>query len=695
MALRTPCPIYRAPENGRTAASRRQSRVRPQPGVFLPPSRSRPEQDARKGSNVWRSSAGLCLALLISTDSPKSTLVLSTSDARHLGRRTSGVRPALMRGIFNPGIHRPTPGLLPSSTQDMSSMPPPVPPGPLGSSTSITLTSPLPLTALLCVAHFLDTFSTAAFFSAVPSIAYSLLIREPTTTWLVSASQLSFGALLLLSARLCASYSPKHLFVFSLFAHGGIAVANGLLREPHLLPVFLALRGLAGLTAGLSVPAALQLATYLSPAPAFHRRALRAYTVSAALGNVAGLVLGAVFAQYAHWSWLFFFQAILALPAATIGYALLPRRRFTSDEPEPSSTTILEKSSIPADAETPPALDFFGVFLLLAALVLFLLGVTTGAPSLHARAWTGPAVLAPLLVALLLFSSLLFWERRLPAAQTLLPPPLVRNRAFVVLCIVGGLPLFWTTTVLFAFSTIWQDLYWSPMSCALHLLPLALVQSITLVIPPQYITSLRLPYTRLRLTTKRFLLLGQLLLVAGSALVPFADKPEYYWPFAFPGFVLGALGSASVMTNASAAVLRIAPTSHTGTAAALFASALHLGAALGLALATSLQSHVDRGDPGKWSFRGRKAAFWLLLGVAVCIVMLTAVGLKESDVPAETTETATTEREGDEDEKKEGLGLGAGGVGDSDVSVMQKEKETARRADAPTVEQIVATLISE
>lgn len=75
------------------------------------------------------------------------------------------------------------------------------------------------------------------------------------------------------------------------------------------------------------------------------------------------------------------------------------------------------------------------------------------------------------------------------------------------------------------------------------------MQSIALVIPPHYITSLRLPYTRLRLTTKKFLLLGEILLVAGSALVPFADKPEYYWPFAFPGFVLGALGSASVMTN--------------------------------------------------------------------------------------------------------------------------------------------------
>jgi hypothetical protein len=243
------------------------------------------------------------------------------------------------------------------------------------------------------------------------------------------------------------------------------------------------------------------------------------------------------------------------------------------------------------------------------------------------------------------------------------------------------------------------------------------------------------------------LLAGELLLVAGAALVPLADKPDYYWHFAFPGFVLGALGSAAVWTTArcvlflifsftpfppfllsfsiaqglkadaplphSAAVLRTAPPALAENAATLFTAALHLGAALGVALVTALQARVDRADAGPWRFRGRQAAFWALLAVAGAVFFVTAFALREGDgVEPEAGAAEGVRREGEEQEQEKGtgpgtgtgtgtgtglgLGLGAEAVGDSEVSIAALDKEKEReRAGAPTVEQIVAALISE
>jgi len=54
------------------------------------------------------------------------------------------------------------------------------------------------LLLLFCLSQFLDTFNTAALFSAIPAIATSTGLNNSQSVWLNSAYQLSFAALLLI-----------------------------------------------------------------------------------------------------------------------------------------------------------------------------------------------------------------------------------------------------------------------------------------------------------------------------------------------------------------------------------------------------------------------------------------------------------------------------------------------------------------
>jgi len=54
------------------------------------------------------------------------------------------------------------------------------------------------LLLLFCLSPFLDTFNSAALFSAIPVIATSTGLNNSQSVWLNSAYQLSFAALLLI-----------------------------------------------------------------------------------------------------------------------------------------------------------------------------------------------------------------------------------------------------------------------------------------------------------------------------------------------------------------------------------------------------------------------------------------------------------------------------------------------------------------
>jgi hypothetical protein len=79
------------------------------------------------------------------------------------------------------------------------------------------------------------------------------------------------------------------------------------------------------------------------------------------------------------------------------------------------------------------------------------------------------------------------------------------------------------------------------------------------------------------------------------------------------------------------AIFQTTPPELAGTVGAAFNSALQLGAALGEAAMTSIQTSVDDKNPGKMNgFAGRSAAFWFTLALVVVETVVVAVFYRPS-----------------------------------------------------------------
>ena len=68
------------------------------------------------------------------------------------------------------------------------------------------------LLTILCLAIFLDTFNNSSLFAAIPPIAQQLDIPDSQSVWLLSAYQLTFAVLLLVSGRVSDLYNPSQCF---------------------------------------------------------------------------------------------------------------------------------------------------------------------------------------------------------------------------------------------------------------------------------------------------------------------------------------------------------------------------------------------------------------------------------------------------------------------------------------------------
>ncbi|EPQ51292.1 MFS general substrate transporter, partial [Gloeophyllum trabeum ATCC 11539] len=110
------------------------------------------------------------------------------------------------------------------------------------------------LLAIFCFAQFLDTFNNSALFAAIPPISAALGISNSNSVWLLSAYQLTFAALLLISGRLSDLYNPKIVFIAGAAPMSFFALGAGFVRSQVPLIV---LRAFMGVGAALTVPSAL------------------------------------------------------------------------------------------------------------------------------------------------------------------------------------------------------------------------------------------------------------------------------------------------------------------------------------------------------------------------------------------------------------------------------------------------------
>ncbi|KAI0631643.1 MFS general substrate transporter [Trametes polyzona] len=443
------------------------------------------------------------------------------------------------------------------------------------------------LLLIFCLAQFLDAFNNSALFSAIPSLVISLDMSEAESTWIISAFQLTFASFLLISGRISDVYNPKIAFIGGVAVLGILSIGAGFVTNKIPLIV---LRALSGIAASMTIPSALTLLVNVFTEPTEQARAIGVFGGCGAVGNVLGLIIGAIFVQFASWKWVFWFVALVALPIAALCIVLIPA-------PEPQ----LESLSGPKEARWK-SLDMIGVSILTAALILFIFSITSGTTS----GWGSATVLAPLIISIVMVVGFFYYETKIPADKAAIPPRTWFLPNFAVLFGTALLPYFWWVTVFTLYTTLWQDIWhWSVISTAVHMIPIGVLAfamsftgSLSRVINPKWI-----------------ILTGEGMCIIATVLLAFADGPERYWPFIFPAFVLGSAGAMLTYTHTNIAIFRTSPASMAGTVGAIFNGALQLGSAVGISAVGSIETSVEATHGGAQSYAGRAASFWFLLAI--------------------------------------------------------------------------------
>ncbi|KAG8766136.1 hypothetical protein FRC16_007762, partial [Serendipita sp. 398] len=414
------------------------------------------------------------------------------------------------------------------------------------------------LLSMFTFAEFLDAFNNSALFPAIPIITADLGFKVSETVWIISAYQLTFAAFLLVSGRISDVYTPKPAFIAGCFILGLTHLGGGFVRQKIAL---LVLRALGGIGGALTIPSALSMIVQLFPEPSSQARAISLFGSAGAIGNILGVLIGAVLVQKAGWKWVFFFVAIVGCGIGAVCFFLIPNAR--------------------RDKSKRVNFDATGVSILTIAVILFIFAVTSGST----EGWGTAYVLCPLIISIAVLGVFLWWEARIPADDAVMPPRAWRYRNFGVLVGLALLPYFWWVTSFVLLTSWYEQVYgWSVISTAVHFLPMGIAAWLISIFTgrfPKY-----LPH-------KYILLIGLALSVIATILLPFADAPNTYWRFGFTAFLIGSLGMMVVYANSSIAIFHYTPPSVAGTVGAVFNCALQLGSAVGLAAVSSITTSVD------------------------------------------------------------------------------------------------------
>ncbi|KIM87717.1 hypothetical protein PILCRDRAFT_258683 [Piloderma croceum F 1598] len=460
------------------------------------------------------------------------------------------------------------------------------------------------LLMLFCLAAFLDAFNNNSLYSALPSLVLSLGITESETTWVMSAFQLTFASFLLISGRISDVYNPKAAFITGLALLGSISLGAGFSNDKIVLIV---LRALTGIAAALTIPSALTLIVNIFPEPLEQARAIGLFGGCGCVGNVLGLIIGAIFVQFMSWRWVFWFMALMITPIALACVIIVPPQ-------------VARAADLQSKTSKFKSLDLPGISFLTVALVLFIFALTSGST----KGWRSPLVLVSLISAICLIGCFLCWETLLPVEMATIPPHTWFYPNFPILFAVALVPYFWWATVNLVFTTWWQDVYhWTVISSAVHMLPIGVMA---------FLASFTGSLSRV-INPKWMIITGQLLVIIATLLLAFADRAGRYWTFVFPGFVIGSTGAMLCYTHTNIAIFQTTPSSMAGTVGAMFNGALQLGSAMGLAAVTSIETSVEEVHGGFREYHGRAAMFWFLLGIFAMLTLGVLVFYRNQGMP--------------------------------------------------------------
>jgi EmrB/QacA subfamily drug resistance transporter len=447
---------------------------------------------------------------------------------------------------------------------------------------------PWSVLALLVVAQFMVVLDITIVNVALPSIGRALDVAPADRQWVVTVYVLCCGGLLLVGGRLADLAGRRRTFLMGLTVFTAASLAAGLAPSGGAL---IAARAVQGAGAALLTPAALSILT-TTYAGAQRATALSVWGAVASAGVGVGVLAGGMLTTWLSWEWVF----LVNVPVGVVAVALTPR---------------VVPALRPAEPARARDLDLPGAAAVVAGLVALVYAISGAAD----HGWASARTLGLLAGAAVLLGAFAAIERRV--ARPLLAPAVWRVRT-----LSSGAALMLVVTGLLAGTFFLNSVYlqgvlgWSALRTGLALLPL--VAAITLGV---HATA----HAVGRVGSRAPIAGGLALVAAGAALLALAPGHARYAPDLLPGLLVLGLGVGLTFPAVSIAALGDVGHEGAGSASGLLSTAHEVGAALGVAVLSSIAAGAGSGPAAGYGAACLAAAVVAGLLAAVAAVAVPVV----------------------------------------------------------------------
>lgn len=390
---------------------------------------------------------------------------------------------------------------------------------------------------------FMATLDNLVMTSALPVIQADLGSTVGQLSWFMNAYTLAFATFMLPAATLGDRLGRRRMMLAGITVFTLASIASALSTTSEAL---IAARAVQGLGAAAIMPLSLTLLAAAVP-PAMRAAAIGIWGGVSGLGVALGPVIGGAVVEGVNWQAIFWLNVPVALVAVPLLLLAVPESRGAWQR-----------------------LDPVGTLLLGGAVFLGIWGIVHG----NDDGWSGPMVLGPLVLSVVLVPAYFLWARR--RSYAVLPLRLFRSRSFSVANVIAlffTLGMFGTVFLLSQYLQIVQG--YSPLEAGLRTLPWT---AAPMVVAP--IAGLLAPRTGLR----PLLVVG--LVLQTASLVWFAVLTEtgaLYPSFVVP-LLMAGVGMGLTFAPMATAVLDGLPEDDFAMASSANSTIREFGVALGIAL---------------------------------------------------------------------------------------------------------------
>ncbi|HKO32406.1 MAG TPA: MFS transporter [Candidatus Limnocylindria bacterium] len=445
---------------------------------------------------------------------------------------------------------------------------------------------------LMLAAQFMVILDISVVNVALPSIGKALQFTTTDYQWTVSAYVLLSGGLLLFGGRLADLLDRRAMFLTGL---GLFTVASLVSATATSATMMIVSRAAQGAGAALLTPAAMSI-VMTSYAGRQRATALAVWGTIGSMGIAVGVLFGGILTTTLGWQAIFFIN----IPIGVIT-AIATLRTVTAGQ----RTGSLRGVDLPGAATAVGGL---------LALVYAIEGTRT-------HGWTAPQTILGFAAAAVLLTAFSIVERRV--AAPLVPPATWRIRSLVSASTVMAVITGGVVGAIFISSLFLQSVLGSSaVMTGVQFLPLAAA-----------ITMAAMAASKLlgRVAPKTMMVVGLLIVSAGSVLLAGIGDDPSYWAGVLPGFVVIGLGVGPMFVAISVAAMTGIPQEKSGLASGLMMTGHEVGAAVGVASLAAIA--------GDLTTRTGLIDAYPRVFLAVSVAMVVLAGFAALAVPRQPAQT--------------------------------------------------------